>query len=149
MTEPETWEGIPIVDTPDKIRIAHCDISRTETIGRIQDGRQFMAFIVAPHPTPPGWNFDKWHVVLYLFDEEGRYQESRHEAAANTVVAQAILERFLRALDRHEMCDVRVRPFQITLDGCAFGLIRRGDGRLLLLPNDLLFGPPWDGWYNT
>lgn len=149
MTEPETWEGIPIVETPDKIRIAHSDISHTETIGHAQDGRQFMAFVVAPSPTPPGWNFDKWYVVLHLFDGEGRYQESRHEIANDTGAAETFLERFLRELGPHEMGDVTVRPFQTTIDSCVFGLVRRGDGRLLLQPNDLLFGPPWDGWYDT
>ena len=135
--------------TPDKIRVAHSDISHTQTIGRIADGRQFMAFIVAPRPTPPGWSYDKWHVVLHVFDSDGHHAETRHRVANDTAAGEGILADLLQNLGGHELGDVMVRPFLTEIDGCEFGLIRREDGRMLLLPNDLLFGPPWDGWYDT
>jgi hypothetical protein len=48
----------------------------THYIGRLTDGRQFMAFIVAAPPLKNGKHQGsemKWYAVVHLFDDEGRH----------------------------------------------------------------------------
>src|SRR5262245_40636474 len=72
-----------LVGPPDKLRIPH-DGHRFEYVGRLPDGRQFMAFVTGAFPDGVKLNWDtdewqkvkSWSAVLHLFDADGNHLNS-------------------------------------------------------------------------
>lgn len=53
-------------------------------------------------------------------------------------------------LGKLEYCGIAIQPFDVTVAGVRFGLVRRGDDDCYdLFPQDLMFRPPFDGSYDT
>jgi hypothetical protein len=161
---------------PSTIRVGYDAEQYTNNIGRCTDGRQFMAFVVStlplqwlPEPAMMiaslalGANWERrkrWYAVLHTFDARGKHL--RTEAVftgtsadgENDVVAAARAKRdeMMRALGPIDFGDVEVALFSVRTAGVRFGLFDTSDShgeRVVLLPNDFVFSPPWDGDYST
>lgn len=147
---------------PEVITIKREENYHTHYIGYTADGRQFFAyntFHVAINEVsdPLAWNrYRKEYVVLYLFDAEGNYLETKHWYAGTTdkiergVISSKLAE-FISELGEITYSDIRVKPFSLVIDDITFGLI----------PDDLIesielepsstisFHAPWNGEYET
>src|SRR5258708_1942364 len=121
-----------------------------------------MAFVVAtlPTPLPADWKRHKrLYAVLHTFDASGEHLDTEAWLAGVTSDGEASVcdraaakrDAMVAALDRVELCDVRVKLFSVNVDGQVFGLVDTSHSRLgprvTLVPNDLSFQPPWDGTY--
>ena len=153
---------------PARIKIAREEGYHTDTIGKCEDGRQFMAFVVASMPIgtgrlPGDWRKRKhWHAVLHTFDKFGNHLNSDIWTAGCTADgerevirrAKSRLSEMLAALGSVKYCDVSISDFHVEVDGREFGLVDASDPdedyeSIHLLPNDLAFFAPWDGTYAT
>ena len=153
---------------PSRIMIAREEGYHTDKIGRCEDGRQFMAFVVASLPiekrqAAADWQKHKqWHAVLHTFDKMGRHLNSDIWRAGTTadgeahVIQQAKsrLTEMLAKLGPVKYGNVKVSLFRVEVDGREFGLVdasepEEGYESIHLLPNDLAFFEPWDGNYDT
>jgi formate hydrogenlyase regulatory protein HycA len=156
------------VAVPEKIKIEFVPRSPTNRIGThgSAEGRdQFFGCVVATLAEPGGsdWRSGKrWYAILHRFDADGRHVGTDHFFAGTTadgeaaVVASAEekLKEWLGRLVSPSYEDVWIRRFSVTIDGSVFGLVDGSDPEgdeesILLLPNDLVFFPPWDGSYDT
>lgn len=150
---------------PDVIPIKHDPGYHTDTIGRCRDG-QFFGSVTGVYPKDykvgPDWQRQmRWYAVLHSFDVEGFHSGSkiwlagtnRQGARDATQRAEAKLRQWLDDVPDRTYGDVAVRPFQVEVDEIVFGLVverRRGRRNWAeLYPQELGFGPPWDGLYST
>jgi hypothetical protein len=148
---------------PERIKIRREEGYHTHHIGRIQDGTQFMAFVVGIDPAqaiPAGKGRPRWYAVLHRFDSDGKHlgTEANFLGAKSFATeldhADDTLMRMIHNLGRVVYRDITIEPFSKKIDGYTFGLKdasvpREGYQRLDLLPNNLAFFPPWDGTYET
>lgn len=149
---------------PDKIRIRREKGYHTDRIGKLRDGRQFMAFIVGVgrRPIRSERGSLKWYAVLHLFDAEGNHVGTKVSFlgsgafASQLHGAEAKLTTMVRSLGPVKYSDVAVKLFSIKIKGLVFGLIdasipskKYRYTRVDLVPNGLAFFPPWDGTYST
>jgi formate hydrogenlyase regulatory protein HycA len=165
-----------ITPAPEVIPIAHVSGYRTDTIGRY-DGGQFFASVTWAFREDYTFDVGQWEehkllfAVLHTFDAEGRHRESdiwyagtqdeqsrlRKPARDRTPVAraEARMAKLLDALPGRAYTDIAIRPFQVVVDGVVFGLVIEpgegdADGDMAeFYPDELGFGPPWDGSYDT
>ncbi len=162
---------------PDKVRIPYEDFDggRFQCVGRLADGRQFMAFLTGafpkgnkyPDPTSDWESIKRWVGVLHTFDAQGNHlatevrmggfeSEGRDRAEDRACLGLRDLLGGLRDQGA-EACDVHVKPFSAEIDGVLYGLFYETyaeDGHegeyVMLEPNDIMFHPPWDsGEYST
>ena len=159
---------------PEIVSIAHEPDYRTKTIGQCAGG-QFLASITYAFPhgfsACEGWEDQKrLYVVLHQFNSEGWHlrsdiwcagtwaEQQRRPQGNDSVLAraEARLAELLDRLSQRKYGDIAIRPFQLTVDGVVFGLIserhEEGDGEddwAELHPDNLGFGAPWDGQYDT
>jgi formate hydrogenlyase regulatory protein HycA len=148
---------------PKRLRIRYEPGYRTRFIGKTKAGVQFMAFVVATLPGDrkvdlPG---KRWYAVLHTFNRQGDHLNTEAWYAGNTEDGEpAVLERaqarrteMLAELEPYTLCDVRIKPFGVEIDGAFFGLeVTSDDERgesMTLWPNDFYFRPPWNGTYST
>lgn len=166
---------------PDKLLIPYDgdDYGRFETVGRLPDDTQFMAFVTGAFPTGQDyylgddWQTKKrWLAVIHRFDAEGNHIGSESRLGAFDVEGREVAGEkafgHLKAMfaemmqaGEPEFCDVWVKPFAVELDGVTHGLIyehyveehdgERHEGEYVMLqPHDIMFHPPWDsGEYST
>lgn len=154
---------------PDLIPIAREENYVTHNIGHYAAGRSFMGFVVAtlPSPMPDDWQRHKrWYAVLHTFDEAGEHAGSDWWFAGTTedgepdvtARAQARLQEMLDQLPNKRFEDIEIALFETECDGQPFGLMdatfedeETGEVfvRAELVPNDIVFFPPWDGTYDT
>jgi formate hydrogenlyase regulatory protein HycA len=147
---------------PKTFPIAHEPDYRTRCIGKCDDGRQFMSFIVAgfSHGKEPWQQRKRWYAVVHTFDGRGNHLGTDARFAGTTADgedavidrATAMLEEMLTGLGSYKLCNVRIKLFSVEIDGIRFGLVDdsyEGRPRVTLWPNDLLFTPPWNGLYST
>jgi hypothetical protein len=146
---------------PDKIRIRREAGYHTSSIGTTKSGDQFMGFIVGVEPglrkSSKGLS---WYAVVHRFDSDGKHLKTdshflgtkawAHELEG----ADARLSEMIARMGPVKYSDVIVRPFSVEIDGQTFGLIDRSEPtkgylRIDLVPNNLAFFPPWDGFYDT
>lgn len=144
-----------------------CEEPHTADIGAYGDG-QFMGFVVAslPDPAPEDWEAHKrWYAVLHTFDADGVHRATEAWFAGTSADgeravitrAEARLAAMLDELEGATRGDVAVELFEADVDGELFGLVDASYeddfGELIraaeLVPNDLRFGEPWDGTYDT
>jgi hypothetical protein len=161
---------------PDRLRIPQ-DGGRFEYVGRLPDGRQFMAFVTGAFPDGIKLNWDtdewrkvkRWMAVLHLFDAEGNRLstdvriggldiEGRYVAFDK---AWADLDEMLSELGpgKPELGDIWVRQFRVSIDGVTHSLLyeqhQPEEGgplfeSMMLDPRAIMFHPPWDsGEYST
>lgn len=155
---------------PEVIPIAYEPHGRTEAIGFYEDG-QFMGSVTYAFPKgfelDTGWEEHKrLYAVLHTFDPDGRYRDSEIWCAGTWAEqqrapqsgdsplarARARLATLLRSLPRRTYTDIAIRPFQLTFEGVLFGLVTDEDDEEAwaeLHPDNLGFGEPWDGSYDT
>ena len=148
---------------PERIPFARIEKYYTRNIGTFAGGKQFMAFVVAEidmaNPDRPWEERKRWYAVLHKFDENGAHIGTDHWFAGTTADGEpAVTERaarrvteFMSALPNVQFGDIAIRLFQTVIDGHLFGLCRdeESENIVQLLPNDLVFYPPWDGSYDT
>jgi hypothetical protein len=149
---------------PRTIKIRREKGYHTHYIGRCSDGTQFMAFVVGVLPKAKkavGRNGNLlWYAVLHLFDSQGQHLKTQSaflgaKAFANELVdVDATLNEVVRRLGSVRYSDVEIGLFSVQIDGHKFGLVdasipKEGYQRIDLLPNQLVFFPPWDGTYST
>lgn len=147
---------------PATIPIAREAEYRTHNIGKCDDGRQFMAFVVAEFAGEGTWQQRKrWYAVLHTFDAKGNHLNTEARFAGTTADgepdvlnrARAMRDEMLAGLGGYTFCNVRIKLFSVEIDGIRFALAddsEPGYGlRVTLWPNDLLFTPPWNGLYST
>lgn len=124
-----------------------------------------MGFVTAtiPMPPPEEWlKHKRWYAILHTFDSDGLHLGTDHWFAGTpadgeaTVIrrAQEKLQKMLSTLGAIQYQDVRVHLFELTIDGQCFGLVpivapEEGYESIHLLPNDLAFFEPWDGYHDT
>jgi formate hydrogenlyase regulatory protein HycA len=150
-------------------------------VGRYGGSNQYMAFVTAAFPAdwraPPPDEFrelwptkKRWYAVLHRFDSDGNHLGTDARFCGTTAdgedkaIAKANeeLEKIAEPLGPRTPCDIRVRPFGATIDGCFFGLVfehfetPRYEGTygtadsFLLEPILMTFDPPFDsGKYST
>ncbi|MGW1953691.1 hypothetical protein ACWCPI_13205 [Streptomyces sp. NPDC001920] len=155
---------------PEVIPIAYEPHGRTEAIGRYADG-QFLGSVTYAFPKgfvlDAGWEEHKrLYAVLHTFDADGRHRDSeiwcagswaeqqRDPGSPDSVVARARvhLATLLRSLPRRTYTDIAIRPFQLTFENVLFGMVTgedEGEPWAELYPDQLGFGAPWDGSYDT
>lgn len=170
---------------PNCLRIPYEDFdgARFDCIGRYGASNQFMAFVTGamPHAFEKGERWDLecrdaddyyrkhkgWYAVLHKFDAEGNHigsearlgardSEGWYQACAK---AENQLTQLLREVSEPVLCDIRIRPFAVEIEGIRYGLVYEcefweEDGEehewVMLEPNDIMFHPPWDsGEYST
>ena len=132
---------------PKKIRIAREEGFHTDTIGRHREG-QFMGFVVGAGRGPVAeWSELTWYAVLHLFTEEGRHIRTQH-ATGEIPEMERRLREMLGELQSVTYGDVEIERFRVVIDGHKFGLVPK-ESDLVLVPNGLVFGKPWDGFYST
>jgi hypothetical protein len=162
---------------PDKLRIPleTEEYARFDCIGRLEDGRQFLAFVTGafpgeerfPDPSSSAIENKQWVAVLHLFDEDGNHIRTETQLGGTNrdddagEKAYIKLDAILAELGflSTKLCDVYIRPFSIELDGITYELVYENtideeDGFenecVMLWPNDIMFHPPWDsGEYST
>jgi formate hydrogenlyase regulatory protein HycA len=145
------------VAIPDKIKIKREEGYRTHHIGRFANGDQFMGFVV----TPGGSRNVKWYAVLHRFDASGKHLGTDHFFLGRATWARELdtdvdakLAELLKPFGPITYCDIEVGLFSVDIDGYKFGLVdasvqEEGYERIDLVPNDLAFFTPWDGYYDT
>jgi hypothetical protein len=161
-----------------RIRFEEYDYGGFTRIGRLADGTQFMAFVTGAFPTgcekhlgDNGATRNRWVAVIHRFDAGGNHIGSESRAGAfddDAEEDEAALGRQVEGVfadllggREPELCDIRVKPFAVRLDGVTHGLIYEhyveGDGAdrsegeyVMLQPLEIMFHPPWDsGDYST
>jgi hypothetical protein len=159
-----------LIGPPDKLRIPH-DERRFEYVGRLVDGRQFMAFVTGAFPDAIelSWNTDEWRkvkrwmAVLHLFDAEGNLLSSETRLGGFDIEgrdvagdkAWAELDKMLSQLrpGKPQLGDIWVRQFIVSIDGITHSLLYQQNQPeengpafefVMLEPRDIMFHPPWD-----
>ena len=128
--------------TPEKIPVRLMEDLHTATIGRCAYGTQFMLNEFTDGSTEV--------VILYHFDSDGNYL--RHKLAqTNQTNAEAAKSKLMDNIKDHELCDISVRPFEISVDGKVYGLVVSPNGESVNLQphSQISFMEPWDGEYYT
>lgn len=152
-----------VSEIPSKIKILREEEYHTQYIGKYNDEKQFMAFIVGvPLDTRVSSIRQKlrWYAVLHRFDSDGNHLGTQAiflgtKPFVNQLDnAQAKFAEMLAQLGPLTYCDVEVKLFSTRIDGQEFGLVDASvaeeDYRSVeLVPNGLAFFPPWDGTYET
>ncbi|RAW02200.1 hypothetical protein [Pseudochryseolinea flava] len=127
----------------------------------MNDGRQFFGYqtFIFPDGVPISGDWTKSrreYVVLYIFDSDGNYLETKHwfagtTAETNDAITKDKLEAFIKELGPTVYKDICVKPFQTMIDGFVFGLIPDEASRVVdLEPSSTIsFSWPWDGEYYT
>lgn len=156
-----------LMSIPTLIPIRREEGYHTHYLGRYGRDKQFLGFVVATLPEgrlPENWpEMKRWYAVLHLFDFSGQHLETRHVYAGTTADGEAqVTKRAMKALGNMLMDlgswryarTIKVKLFQTVIDGATFGLVdttdpSEGYERVDLLPNDLVFFPPWTGEYDT
>lgn len=144
---------------PRRISIKREADYNTHYIGHINDGRQFFGSypFVFPNgvPTTAEWQKErKEYVVLYLFDQVGNFLEARHRYLGTTAEIGNLsntkaLEELIHQLGPFTYGDIKVKPFQTTIDGHVFGLVRYKFTVDLEPHSSISFRWPWNGEYDT
>ena len=154
------------MSVPNKIPITRYEDYFTHNIGHYGDGNQFMGFVVATMPPmliSENWKqYKRWYAVLYLFDKDGKYIDTKYEFFGTTadgeskVIARARdkLNEWLNNLPSKEYKNVQIELFNIEIDGYVFGLIDATEPdedyeSIHLVPNNLAFFAPWNGEFDT
>ena len=150
---------------PDRICLRRFVGYPTEHIGRYGDGDQFIGFAGLVWPKDPSGPLDRrFYVGVHYFDRLGFHRRTDAEFALGLMEGEAAYSRgknlyrpatdrmiaTVTALDRMQFCDINVRPFEVEIDGCVFGLLYDSDPddgseRIVLVPGSAEFYPPWDG----
>ena len=145
---------------PKRIPIKREEDYHTHYIGTTRDGRQFFGyetFVHLPRPDDADWtHFRKEYAVLYIFDKRGNHLTTKHWYAgttaetSNTATTEKV-EEFIQELGPVTYTDIKVKPFQVVIDGHVFGLVpSEKTGFVDLMPSfTIAFYSPWDGEYYT
>jgi hypothetical protein len=124
---------------PLQIPIAQQDRSKFEKIGVFADGKQFagLSFSIGK----------KRIAVLHLFDADGNHlQTDAWDGNTKREVDQQ-LDAAIDGLSNPQRADIRVKLFSVERFGVTFGLVQAGPTRVDYVPGELMFVPPWNGYY--
>lgn len=135
------------------------------------DDNQFWGRVVAssgrtPKPPNADWRpYKRWYAVLHRFDGWGKHLGTEHWFAGATadgeseVCARANtkLDEMVAALGPVEYADIEIELFLVEIDNGVFGMVdvsapEEGPEfaeRVAMEPGNLLFTPPWNGYYCT
>jgi formate hydrogenlyase regulatory protein HycA len=157
------------VAIPEVIPIAYEPWARTAKIGRYERGL-FYGSLTGAYPRSYSrrsmrdqWReYNRFYAVLHRFDHDGHFVDSDiwfegTVAEPGTDRAEDVLSGWLAALPGLSYGPIAIRPFQTIVDDVLFGLVTDAETddeghvweRAVLYPEDLCFGPPWDGLYST
>jgi len=132
---------------PNILPIKRMDDLHTNLIGCSSEG-QFM--IIDYY----GCDESILYVVRYLFHMSGEFNNVKYGKLGNDASEDEIqIEKngFLSELEPYQLCDIRVHPFEVNIDGITFGLLYSEETQSVNLePGPLItFMAPWDGEYCT
>ncbi len=108
-----------VMPRPDLLPIRYMDDLHTNLIGCSKQ-EQFM--IVDYY----GCGLPNLYVVKYVFNMSGEFKNAKYAKLAEDASGQEMQNeknRFLSELEPYELCDIRVRLFEVTIDDLAFGLL--------------------------
>lgn len=133
---------------PDILPIKHMDDLHTNLIGCSSEGQ----FMIIDYPA--GRHGTVVYVVRYLFHKSGELNTVKHSTHGKDASLDEIQNQknaFLCELEPYQLCDIRVRPFEVRIDGMIFGLVYSEETQSVNLePGPLItFMAPWDGEYYT
>jgi len=138
----------PDMSQPDVLPIKRMDDLHTNLIGCSSAG-QFMIIECSDGRAP-----NKIFVVRYLFNTSGEFKHVKlSRLGRNASLDEITREKtaYLDELEPYRLCEFRVQPFEVSLDGIAFGLLYSEETQSVSLePGSLItFMAPWDGEYFT
>ena len=160
---------------PDALLIRYEDFedARFSHVGRYPAG-QFLGYVTYASPkvyhpeetTVDGQIIWQEHTncfaVLHRFDPQGGHIGTDVERVGGTTDSNeqdwARLDAMVAGLGAIALGAIRVRPFQVEIEGILHGLIYetetwddgQSDEWVMLEPNDVMFHPPWDsGEYSS
>ncbi len=127
---------------PPQIPIRLMEDLHTADIGRCDDGMQFFLNEFRDGSTDV--------LVLYRFDADGNYHHHQIRRTDATGAA-AVRRELLAELQNPCNCDIRVKPFTLSVDGVEYGLIVDAEDECVHLQphSQITFMDPWDGEYYT
>jgi hypothetical protein len=162
---------------PEYLLIPHEDFeyARFDLVGRYGPGNQFMALLTGSYPRD-WWSGDRspeylrtrwaehkrWYAVLHRFGPGGEHLGTEARSGGTTADgqpeamarAEKELADMLVSVSPYRLCDIRVKPFGVEIDGYLFGLVYTAKGDddpddpgneyVMLEPGDIMFHPPWD-----
>jgi hypothetical protein len=165
-----------LVGPPQTIRIPQ-DERRFEYVGRLPEGRQFMAFVTGAFPDGVKLDWDteewqkvkRWMAVLHLFDADGNRLSTEVRLGGFDIEGRDVagdkawtqLDKMLAGLGpgKPELGEIWVKQFRVSIDGVTHSLLYEQDQPeedgpvfeyVMLEPRDIMFHPPWDsGEYST
>jgi hypothetical protein len=138
----------PNMSRPDILPIKRMDDLHTNLIGCSGEG-QFMIIDYSD-----GSDGNNVYVVRYLFHASGDLTNVKHSTLGKDASQDEIQNQknaFLGELEPYQLCDIRVHPFEVRIDGITFGLVYSEETQSVNLePGPLIaFMAPWDGEYYT
>ncbi len=94
------------------------------------------------------------YVVRYLFDKFGVFKQvtqSTIDKDSHHDEIEIAKTSLLTDLGPYELCDIRIQPFEVTIDGITFGFSYSEETKSVdVTPGPLItFMAPWDGEYYT
>ncbi len=155
--------------------LIHPDEGWFQYIGKaLASSDQFIAYVtgampdnVRYHPGVDWQRLKRWIAVLHRFDSDGNHINTSTRLGGYAIEGNAIAgERALEQLwplmgevagnGKLKLGDVRVKPFEVVIDGITHGLVYFQSEEdpesewVMLEPCDIMFHPPWDsGKYST
>lgn len=130
---------------PKSIPILRKEDYHTDCLGHYGNKQQYMGFVfyvIDSHKIPVS--------VLHLLDSKGNHINSELWTCEKINLAEEKLKAAVNILPNAKPGNIRVRPFEVLINGIRFGIIPREDGKCLeYQPYGLAFFPPWNGIYDT
>jgi hypothetical protein len=144
------------------------DEGRFENVGRLLNGKQFMAYVTGGMPDGMKYPMNeeqaqhkKWLAVIHRFDADGNHLDSEARLGAldtegRDVAGQKAWAQLSEMYDRLTtdgepvFCDINVKLFSVKIDDITHGLFYEQDEEepesewVMLEPCDIMFHPDWD-----
>jgi len=130
-----------------------------DLIGTFSDG-QFWGHIIYEDAPCAAKNFeDHIYSLVHLFDKNGKFIQTKFEKTPKNSdnafeTACNTLDQMLSQLPKAKFQKIAIDLFEDEIDGMQIGLLDESDDddeevKAVLMPEGLVFFPPWDGHFDT
>ncbi|WP_235299768.1 hypothetical protein [Portibacter marinus] len=149
---------------PSTLPIKRFENYHTHHIGTYSQTNQFMIYETFLFLKPfneikknEEWqNFRKEYVVIYKFDKYGElisyeYLDAGTVKTFDEELTEKWISNQLDTLENYVYKDIKIKPFEVIIDGFSFGLIPNSESEMIEMQpsNTIAFGEPWNGEYDT